>query len=201
MLFESLEFLRVSADAYDEGHEAEAKRLAVTLRVLFFDKGTSHSLLRQLGLKERLAYFDTAPDINPQNILATLGLAQTYRTLPKSPGPYFAGLDELPPPFLSRRSNFDHWWTRSVAKEQDGTEWSRENFVLTLANKEGGAHVHRNVYAPYHKLAEENGLGMAFFDEHGRELELKNNFALASVRQIAHEFMKTAKSPAYIRNS
>lgn len=49
-LTEQLNFLRRSSDQYDHGVEDEAIRLAVALRILFYDKPRSHSLLQQLGL-------------------------------------------------------------------------------------------------------------------------------------------------------
>jgi hypothetical protein len=44
-LAESIDFLNLSASSFDNGYEAEAKRLAVTLRVLLHDTAQSHSLL------------------------------------------------------------------------------------------------------------------------------------------------------------
>jgi hypothetical protein len=50
-LTEQLEFLRLSAAAFDNGFESEAKRLAVTLRVMLYDTRDSQSLLSHLGRK------------------------------------------------------------------------------------------------------------------------------------------------------
>src|SRR5215213_9256029 len=58
-LREQVRFLRSSAKAYDDGDEAEERRLATAIRVLVHDTGQSHSLLGQLGLKERLHWTDT----------------------------------------------------------------------------------------------------------------------------------------------
>jgi hypothetical protein len=52
-LDEQIKFLEASAAAYDKGFDGEAKRLAVTLKVLLYDTKQSHSLLSQLGLKTK----------------------------------------------------------------------------------------------------------------------------------------------------
>jgi hypothetical protein len=58
-LDEQLGFLERSAAAFDQGYEDEAKRLAVTLRVLLHETTQSHSLLVQLGRRHG-AFLDTA---------------------------------------------------------------------------------------------------------------------------------------------
>ena len=49
-------FLRRSVNAFDEGYNDEALRLAVTLRVLFHDTKQSVSLLRYLKKKGSLNF-------------------------------------------------------------------------------------------------------------------------------------------------
>lgn len=49
-LQEQVGFLRTSSRLYDEGEQAEAKRLAGALRILLYDQGSCHSLLGQLGM-------------------------------------------------------------------------------------------------------------------------------------------------------
>ena len=49
-LTEQIGFLLRSAESYDNGFTDEAKRLAVTIRVLVHDTGKSTSLLKQLKL-------------------------------------------------------------------------------------------------------------------------------------------------------
>lgn len=68
---DQIEFLNASAAAFDAGHEGEAKRLAVTIRVLLHDTDQSHSLMDQLGIKNR-DYVDTSFPFDPKN-LATHG--------------------------------------------------------------------------------------------------------------------------------
>ena len=69
-LDEQIGFLERSAEAFDTGYDGEAKRLAVTLRVLLHDKKQSRSLLGQLRMKDR-EFADTAHGIAPGNQFAT----------------------------------------------------------------------------------------------------------------------------------
>jgi hypothetical protein len=73
-LWEQLEFLRTSAKAYDEGSEGEARRLAATLRLLFFRSQKSPGLLEQVDVARRLLMLNTAEPINPRNLAPTMGL-------------------------------------------------------------------------------------------------------------------------------
>lgn len=55
-LSEQIGFLKTSSHLYDLGFENEAKRLAVTLRVLLSDTKNSTSLLTALDLKNKLFF-------------------------------------------------------------------------------------------------------------------------------------------------
>src|ERR1017187_2181948 len=50
LLREQFGYLQTSAREYDAGNEAESKRLATTLRVLFHNTTRSKSLFHQLGM-------------------------------------------------------------------------------------------------------------------------------------------------------
>src|ERR1700730_8897144 len=82
-LREQHQFLLRSAAAFDQGFEAEAKRLATVIRVLLHDTASSRSLLSQLHVKKTLKYVDTALEFNPNNLLPTGGL--TMMRLQSSP--------------------------------------------------------------------------------------------------------------------
>jgi hypothetical protein len=55
-----IRYLKRSCALFDVGHEDEAQRIAVTLRVLLHDTRNSASLLSQLGMKSTLQFVDTA---------------------------------------------------------------------------------------------------------------------------------------------
>ncbi|MGH8527833.1 MAG: hypothetical protein ACREXY_27520 [Gammaproteobacteria bacterium] len=189
MLEESEQFLERSAEAFDEGFEAEAKRLSVVLRVLLHDTNQSHSLLQQLRLKDRLTYLDSADPINPNNLMATPGLVLMRMTaeVNRAAGQYVAPLG-MERPSGVRLVPFAGWWHNDVMKV-DGT-WSRKQLVLTLANKEGGAHVDSSLDARYEDLAKHNGLGW-MVNGPGEAAPFAGNVVAIGVRQIAYELLET----------
>ncbi|MFC8763562.1 hypothetical protein ACFUAG_23015 [Streptomyces sp. NPDC057193] len=191
MLDENVAFLRASAASFDAGFEAEAKRLAVTLRVLLHDTASSHSLLDQLGLKDQMAYVDTASRIDPRNLLPAAPALVLMRMKSGVGADYFAPLDTpLPPSRIHPPAPFTSWWTEEHTRDASGALWSRRKFVLTMSNKEGGAHVDPHLNSAYENLARQNGMGF-ISNASGENLPLDGNVAAISVRQIAHEFMKT----------
>ncbi len=79
-LEDQLYFLEVSALAYDQGQDREAKRLATALRVLVYDTDRpsrksrrSRSILAQLNMKSQ-PFYDSALDHNACNWAAHAGL-------------------------------------------------------------------------------------------------------------------------------
>ena len=187
---EQLEFLEWSAESFDSGFEGEAKRMATAIRVLVHDTRVSHSVLTQLEVKSSIKYLDTAEPINPKNLATTPGLV-IFR-MGSEGASYVAPLsDRHLEPSVKR---FDEWWTEPVTKDEHLALFSRRNYVLTLSNKEGGAHVDPTLDASYAALTRGNSLGWVHStSESGEHLPLGSP-ALASVRQIAHELILSLKA-------
>jgi hypothetical protein len=187
-LEEQVGFLKASADAFDGGNVAEAKRLAATLRILLHDTPKSHSLLGQLGRKGD--FWDTAVPDMPGNLVPLGGLVCVHLA-PGAPkyAPLFddfAGAHESP---------FATWWTAPVFRDPRGPSLSRKDLVLTAANKDGGAHVDPGgVDERYARFALENGLGVTSRESNG-ERPLEGAVA-AAIRQVAHEVLRTL-DPTY----
>ncbi|MFI2225067.1 hypothetical protein [Streptomyces fradiae] len=199
LLRENIDFLKASAASFDAGFEHESKRLAVTLRVLLHDTARSHSLLSQLDAKKQITFTDTADHINPHNLLTTAtGLVIMQMTVGVGAS-YVAPLGDLPPWRMHPPARFEPWWTGDVARAANGVIWSREKFVLTMANKEGGAHVDPKLNTAYEDLAKHNGFGFVS-DVSGAELPFDGNAAAASVRQISYEVLRTLENHASLFN-
>ncbi|TXH15878.1 MAG: hypothetical protein E6R06_32135 [Mycobacterium sp.] len=183
---EQVEFLERSNAAFDEGHLSEAKRIAVPLRVLFHHTSRSHSLLNQLGLgkvtrlglKVPLAWVDTAGRPDPNNLISEWGLVQSGINIEDGKGtPVFrAPLGDRPAMMIrvgsrllprGSRIPFEEWWTEPVTRDADRTEFSRKDFVLALANKEGGAHVDPEIHESYNKIANLNSMGWTYSEGPG----------------------------------
>lgn len=195
-LHENIGFLKKSSESFDSGFIAEAKRLAVVIRVLVHDTGRSKSLLSQLDYKNSMEFYDTAIKYNPDNLAEHVGL--TCYKFQSEGSSHFAPLEmskEMP-----GRSNsfvdFNHWWNEIIIKDGNGIIYSREDLVKFLANKDGGAHVDPKINKDFKELKK---------DEHGTRLgwvDVKNtdkgilkkgisDIDLHSVRQIAYELIKS----------
>jgi hypothetical protein len=110
--------------------------------------------LGQLGVKSKLQWLDTAAPIWPGNLLATPGLV-LFRS-GEGKLEYEAKLDDS----IRRGAKpFERWWDDPVTKDAEGELFSRRNYVLTLANKEGGAHVDPQLDGEWAALTSSNSLG------------------------------------------
>lgn len=188
-LGEHVDFLKASATAFDSGFEAEAKRLAVSLRVLLHDTNSSHALLDQLDIKNKLKFLETSAPMDPYSLGPTTGLVFMQVSLSDPSGMYVAPLGNLPPPRIKPPVQFDAWWTNTIYDDKKAT-WSRKKFVLTLANIEGGAHVDPKLNAAYERLVTANGLGWTAQTPAGPQ-PFAGSPVAASVRQITYELIET----------
>jgi hypothetical protein len=198
-LLEQVEFLRASGRAYDEGEDAEAKRLAVVARLLCHETTHSHSLLGQIGLLDFLRFVDTGEspgepsgsnDENSEEQLTWISVF--YSPLaPMGGGPrgYYPRLDAAP---RSTPKSFDTWWTSIVLQDAAGNALTRRDIVLAVANSEGGAHVDPKLKPAYAAVAREDSLGTIEYPTRGGERRTVDaNPVLAVMRQIAYELEKT----------
>jgi hypothetical protein len=192
-----LGFLERSCAAYDQGHTAEAVRLATTLRVLFHDTNSSVSLMNHLGAKSILI-LSTADVFNrPQ----ALNIPLVYPAIElNTNGPVFHGCECHMRPRLHKTERKEliplhTWWLKEDVIELNGgaNKLNRRDLVLTAANKDGGAHVDAAL-EPTYDLAR-MGAGMSV------EIHLKGGLPsvkvpfedvhYASIRQIAYEVLNS----------
>ena len=194
-LREAVGFLKDSSAAFDQGKRGEAKRLAVTIRVLVHDTDTSHSLLGQLGRKDKILYYSSPNPYGPSNVMTENRLVMqraTFAPIPAGGGVEFmAFLDNFPPVFPWRRLGFSDWWSESVIRDVNKVTTGRRQLVLGVADKDGGAHVDPALDARYALLSRGNPMGIVFHD--GVDQSEPKDMHLASVRQVAHELEKTLR--------
>lgn len=174
-------FLHDSAVAYDRGTEREGKRLAVTLRTLLCDTKLQTSLLTQPSVLAELRFVDTADPVVAGNLVPTSGFVM----MEAGPGGtrYLPTLGDLAPRRHSPPKPFEGWWNDVVTHLPDGSDHSRRDWVISVANREGGAHVDLLRDPLYEAVTRENALG--WVTDQG--IAPGGNVALASVRQIAYE--------------
>lgn len=194
-LSDQVDFIASSIARYDSGKEHEAKRLSVSIRLLVHDSRHSRSLLSQLGVRDTLGYLDTALGEPPSGCPPPIhsGLCTMSWTLgakgdgpaPMTAEPVLDNRAELGNP----RTSFVDWWEEPVFRALDGTELTRRFFVLSVADQDGGAHVddEEQLSAKYSALVIRNALGFTKGDGEG----LDNNVIHASIRQVAHELVRS----------
>ena len=173
----------MSVEAYDAGHDGEAKRLAVNLRVLLHESRTSHALLRQL---DRLSgrFLSTAMPNVEGNVSSYHGLVMI--TMKGRDSTYVAMLDDVP---HKAWLPFEEWWEEVIFIDKQDESMTRRDLITIAANQDGGAHVDPTLDATYERLAKKNSLGwiyMAGGDSGPIPLPER-----AAIRQVAHEALVT----------
>jgi hypothetical protein len=188
---EQIDFLLTSVLAYDEGKKSEAKRLATTLRTLLHSTKDSHGLLQQLGIHNR-QFCDTAMPYDPATITTYSGLIYTVTN--NSGGEYQPILDTYTDALQWR--DFDTWWQgTTILVDIKKNSFTRRDIILRVTNQDGGAHVDPELREDYAQLSRANSLGRLYGD--GNTWQTFENPQLATIRQIAHEVLKTLEIPNY----
>jgi hypothetical protein len=189
-LEDQLSFLERSAAAFDAGVEIEAQRLSGTLRILLHSKGSSTSVLRHLRLQET-PFLDSRADHFEKPGVPYCGMVGVAMSLDGSSQRYvplfdtYGREDHLP---------FGDWWGALIYDDGDGAKFSRERLVVTVADKDGGAHVDASIPEAYARMTLDNALK---WNPAGLP-EGTGSPALATIRQIAHEVLRTM-CPRYAR--
>jgi|GEM_PF-805517 len=194
-LFESFEeqmrLLISSCRAFDAGEEAQAKNIAIRLRVLTHDSKHAQSLLSQLEEKNRL-FASSLFDYSPTNLLSSFPLL----TIRMEEGNF--RYEPLLNMALERMVylRFDDWWNEIILNDKKNI-FSRKDIVKFVADQDGGAHVDPKIKSIYADLLKHNSLdfrvGKASDDDCVGSLEdgqpLKGNPVYTSLRQIGFEIV------------
>lgn len=183
---EQMNFMRASCEAFDRGNEIESKRLATSVRVLLHTTNRSRSLLAQLHM-EMIPFYTTNPRWDPTNLAPHMYLMQ--RLTGGKGGDFYAPLDDRPPHLL-RWIPFTNWWSEYLFDDRQARSLKRSELVLTLANKEGGAHVDPELNEQHESLKHHGGFGyVAIIAE--QKLPFEGDLIAQAMRQVAHEVITT----------
>jgi hypothetical protein len=181
-LQEQIFLMESSIISFDLGHFEEGKRIATSLRILLHDTSTSKSLLGQLGVKDKLWFYDVAREYDGQNLLSEDLLLNIL-----SP--------RLQLSSETRTKKFDEWWDKQVIMSTGGISpitFTRKGFILFLANQDGRAHVDPLLDRHYYEMTRNNKYGWFLKDnESESETPLSNKRVELSVRTIAFEVCAT----------
>jgi hypothetical protein len=185
-LSDSVQFLQLSAAAFDKGILGEAKRMAVTVRVLVHDTPSSKSLLGQLKYKANMSFYDTAHDYKPNNLMSHHGLLGLNINLENSAEHSYnvpLTLDGRPNRFIF----FADWWNKIVIVDNKKNVFRRRDIILSLANQDGGAHIDPELNLAYAQLSRQNSISWVLSSAQGQKP--LGPVELYSMRQIAHEVL------------
>lgn len=204
-LREQMGFLRRSAEAFDEGEESEAKRLAAILRLLLHNSKSSNSLLRQLGVQHQLKFLDTRRRPEPASpgvITRTWDAGLAVIELSNEGSRYKAPLAGAGNGGIYGPQPFRQWWQRDILQDMNRERFTRQEFVLFMAHKVGGVHVDPEIQPHFKALTQLNSLGWGRINEDDKpgvgvpatiDQEPLGNPIPANVRQIAYEVQDTVE--------
>lgn len=173
---------------------AEAKRLAIAVRVLAYETTVSTGLLTRMGVTQFLPWADGTIPGGPRvvRLAKERGVAPVGSLLTVIPteaeamwAPAFCQVSLGP-----HRVGFNYWWQIPRIFDNQGTEASRRDVVLWLAHHDGGAHVDTLPDA-YCATARGSSVG-DFFRRLGRSPK-DDSPVPAAMRQIAEEVRFTLR--------
>lgn len=185
-LREQIYFLQSSAKLYDLGAEIEAKRMAVSLRVLLYDTKNSSSLLGQMQLKKKMQFISTAQKYDPSNLLSQQCLLSMTLT---SDGGTYNPLFENDNRY--RLLSCREWGNEVVFCDIHRKLYRRKDLIQLLANMDGGAHVDEEIEDDYAGLKEDSLTGWVFHTADGSKRGMNNDPVYASMRQMAFEVLQS----------
>lgn len=197
-LAKHLGFLKRSSEWYDAGHQSEAERIAVTLRVLFHSTEMSCALVQQLGMGNMLLRSSHG---DPKG--GTKGKSLIHLDVVEGPVRELQAAPLLAKANPCRALALPKWWDEEPVFLSffPGYRGTRRELVLSLSNKDG-AHVDSRLSEFDDALRTFYDLTVSFERQvEGCESQKSKDYRIgnalhASVRQIAYEVLET---PAFKR--
>jgi len=190
---ELLKLVRVLCDCYDEDNEVVALSIATAVRVLVHDTTKSTSLLTLLDKKSG-QFLSTS--LNTPNETVHLGLVRRInvgvkdgvggeaRYWPLCDETYFPSPKQQP-----RLLPFSDWWSEQVFQSQQHC-LTRQDLVLAVTNKDGGAHVDNKVEGRYDAFRKSWSGGSTLVGIQSRLRRGYDNIpTYPAIRQIGYELL------------
>jgi hypothetical protein len=181
-LGEQLSLLQSECESYDGGNILQAYVIATRLRVLLHDQGRSISMLAHCGIKN-WPFLSTSVPVGG----STDALRFTSLTISLAPPSMI-----LKPLLAASRFTtvrFEEWWEGERVFRHDEKEFSRKKLILSVAEKEGGAHVDAESEEFY--AAIESGVKGYNMNLQSGIVQVEN-YPFSMIRQFGHEILQTA---------
>ncbi len=182
-LQEQLQFIKTSSELYDNGNHLESKRIATAVRVICHNTKNSTSLLNHLDLEKNMQFMNTGFPYDSRNLLTfnklvSISIGKKAEFVPL--------LNNFNHEFIS----FQRWWDEEIIIVDNKKNWfTRKDLILSVVNKDGGAHVDATLDQPYYQLSRKNSIGWVY--SNNKENLPLENIVLTSIRQIAFEVIKS----------
>lgn len=179
--------------------EIEAKRIATSIRVMTHDTDKSKSLLKHLNIKNNMEFIDSAApnDGKLHSMTGMIGVRGSssdgyYGLVAKinnegqliSVPLYKQHLKEWYKSY--QKVSFNTWWDNIII-DVAGLKFSRYDIVKYVANKDGGAHIDKDLPDDYFN-AKNSPLNLNIS---GIQVDLLRNVVYASVAQIGWELLNS----------
>ncbi len=177
-LAEHVDWLRASAERFDDRHISEAKRIAVVVRSLVHDTTVSRSLLTQLGMRDRMVWRSAVPSNG-----------SGFERPPWEEVSGYAPIAGWP----QYECDFASWW-RGRMLVHEGEHIDRAWFVLHLANFDGGAHIDPVLPEAYRTMTREGGIGRVRINSAGNPYPDSSNPVPSAMRTICTEVVTSIES-------
>lgn len=186
-LEDQIDLLNELIAIYDRGKIVAAKSMASSIRVLLHDTQNSHALLFQVGDFINKPFLSTAELREQQE--GNAAWSGSYSGLIGvsigSSNGYVPNLDAGKARWLP----FSTYWNEIIFIDEKNNSFTRKDIILAVANQDGGSHVDPGLDPKYRELSRNNSLG--FYAGSIDNMQGLSGAELASIRQIAHEVMKT----------
>jgi tetratricopeptide (TPR) repeat protein len=185
-----MEFLKRSCELFDHGSEDEAIRIAVALRTLFRDtefkgKKQSISIFALLGQKEAVRLLSSLETMDELHL--------PFEMIPKHSLPIMMTSDGQKPLLEKTKKHklisISDWLNEKVVII-DGNELSREDIIITAANKDGGTHVPEKMNAKARLLKKSVGAYTIYENSRAITKELASHYFII-LRQLAFEVLES----------
>ena len=198
--YEVITYLQRLCDDYDNGNTFAIVLVAVILRTLLKTKGWSISVFEQLGWHTNLfvdsrspeggfSFWEIGDNVSNHTFLMQKEvygglLKKKVCNTPKGLSFDFAPL--LDANRGEKQTSFEDWYKNDKVLKVGGYEFTREDCIENVADKDGGAHFDPTIPIDYYALRQPTSLKIIV---DGQVVRFNQNPVYVSVRQIAWEVL------------
>jgi hypothetical protein len=191
---EYIQLLEILCKCFDEnGKDVVALSISTAIRVLIHDTSQSVSLLSHLGKKD--TRFLSTSNTNARECVH-LGLVRRINVGVHDgvggEAKYWPLCDEtyFPSPVGGVMLDYDDWWEHEIVFQSNDSCLTRKDLVLTMANKDGGAHFDKKIQKKYDNFRHSWSGGSTLVGTESGTIRGYDNIPVRpAVRQIAHEIL------------